>query len=200
MLNILYSIFCPICAGTANSDLPIRFKYIFWQKIIGINRKVYWPVHFTSRVDGYKYILIGKGTAPGYMNGCYVFAKKDSPVIIGEHTIIASNVCIAGFSHDLYDYNKYPSKGGVQIGSYCWLGANSVILPGVELGNHTIVAAGAVITKSFSDGFCVLAGNPARKIKDVDKKLVIENRKTYSYYGYIKEEKFELFKQTKLDL
>ena len=51
------------------------------------------------------------------------------------------------------------------IGKKCWIGMNSVILPGVVLGDHTIVGAGAVVTKSFVDGNCVIGGNPARIIR-----------------------------------
>ncbi|MBS7109518.1 MAG: hypothetical protein KH076_09760 [Streptococcus sp.] len=45
---------------------------------------------------------------------------------------------------------------------------NSVILPGVILGDHTIVGAGAVVTHSFPDGYCIIGGNPARIIKALD--------------------------------
>jgi acetyltransferase-like isoleucine patch superfamily enzyme len=38
------------------------------------------------------------------------------------------------------------------------------ILPGVTLGDYTIVGAGSIVTKSFKDGYCVVAGNPARVI------------------------------------
>jgi acetyltransferase-like isoleucine patch superfamily enzyme len=44
---------------------------------------------------------------------------------------------------------------------------NSVILPGVELGPHTIVGAGSIVTKSFPEGNCIIVGNPAKKIKDL---------------------------------
>ena len=46
---------------------------------------------------------------------------------------------------------------------------NSVILPGVVLGPHTVVAAGAVVTKSFEEGYCVIGGTPAKMIKKIEK-------------------------------
>ena len=54
--------------------------------------------------------------------------------------------------------------GRVTIGNSCFIGMNSLLLPGVELGDHTIVGAGSVVTKSFPEGNVVIAGNPARPI------------------------------------
>ena len=44
---------------------------------------------------------------------------------------------------------------------------NSVILPGVVLGEHTVVGAGSIVTKSFPEGYCVIAGNPAKIIRKI---------------------------------
>lgn len=46
---------------------------------------------------------------------------------------------------------------------------NSVVLPGCHLGPYTIVGAGAVVTKSFPEGHCVIVGNPARIIRHLEK-------------------------------
>ena len=54
------------------------------------------------------------------------------------------------------------------IGDECWIASNAVILPGVHLGKHTIVAAGAVVSKSFPEGWCVIGGIPAKVIKRLD--------------------------------
>ena len=62
---------------------------------------------------------------------------------------------------------------------------NSVILPGVTLGNHTIVGAGSVVTKSFDEGYCIIAGNPARIVKRFNKNEKIDYKDEYEYYGYI---------------
>ena len=55
-----------------------------------------------------------------------------------------------------------------RTGDNCWLGANVVILPGVELGNHVVVAAGTVVTKSFLQDDILLAGVPAKVTKELD--------------------------------
>ena len=54
----------------------------------------------------------------------------------------------------------------VTIGDNCWIGGSATIVPGVTLGNNVVVAAGAVVTKSFGDNV-VIGGNPAKIIKEL---------------------------------
>lgn len=62
---------------------------------------------------------------------------------------IGPGVKIISASHNLNDYDLHDSIDPIEIGDNCWFGADVIILPGVKLGDHTVVAAGAVVTKSF---------------------------------------------------
>lgn len=178
---------------TKGTAAPITFRSFFIQYVLGFNKSCYWPVHFSSRVLGAEYIRIGEGNAPGLSHGCYIFANEVGRVSIGKYSIVAPNVCIAGFNHRLTDYTITEANGPLIIGDYCWLGANAVVLPNVELGDHTVVAAGAIVTKSFPQGYCVIGGNPASVIKDIPKEECVERKNDFEYHGYLTKLEFEKF-------
>ncbi|MCR5592150.1 MAG: acyltransferase [Saccharofermentans sp.] len=92
----------------------------------------------------------------------------DAKIVIGKGTWIARNVGIITSNHDLKNPNEHQPGKDVIIGDCCWIGMNSIILPGVVLGDHTVVGAGAVVTKSFPDGHCVIAGNPAKLVRLIE--------------------------------
>ncbi|WP_297758811.1 DapH/DapD/GlmU-related protein [uncultured Shimia sp.] len=87
---------------------------------------------------------------------------------LGHGTYIAPNVGIITANHDPANLNQHIEAKDVIIGESCWVGMNSIVLPGVTLGPRTIVGAGSVVTKSFPEGQCVIAGNPARVIKNLN--------------------------------
>ncbi|MFZ5945167.1 MAG: acyltransferase [Bacillota bacterium] len=173
------------------------FMVFFMQKILGFNRKVYWPAHFTSTITNYKNILCGIDGAPGLSPGCYIQGK--GKIIFGDYVIIGPNVGIISANHNIYDIRDHGSSS-VIIGSYCWIGMNAVILPGVELGPHTVVAAGSVVTKSFPRGYCVLAGNPAKIVKEIEERKCINFEYKRKFYGYIPAEKFEKYRRKHLSV
>mgnify|MGYP001021888097 CR=1 FL=1 len=180
-----------------NTAAPISLRTLFLQKIVGINSEAYWPTHFTSVVSDPQNILIGVGTAPGLSPGCYIQGK--GKVVIGDYTIIAPNVGIISANHSVNDH-RYHVNGKIEIGKYCWLGMNAVILPNVILGDHTIVAANSVVTKSFPDGYSVLAGSPARIIKALNREDMIDFENENKFIGYIPMEKFERFRKRDLNV
>jgi len=184
-------------APMSNGPSQITFRVWFFQKVLGFNRGTYWPVHFTSKVGNYRNILIGKGSAPGLSPGCYI--QGIGIVKIGKYVYIAPNVGIISANHNLYDTRDH-DVGTVEIGDYCWIGMNAVILPGVKLGPHTVVGAGSVVTKSFEEGYCVIAGNPARKIKDLERDKCVDFDYPEERVGYIRADKFEKYRQKHLNV
>ncbi len=141
------------------------FKYGFFQKIIGFNRYVPWPVHRSSTIGAYDKINPGTRT-PGLGKNCHIDGRNG--IIFGKNVWIAPYVKIISMNHDVNNYHKYIKVKPIKIGNDCWLGASAIILAEVELGNHTVVAAGAVVTKSFPEGNQVIGGNPAKVIKKLE--------------------------------
>lgn len=91
------------------------------------------------------------------------------PVSIGNHVNLAQNVTVTGLNHNFEDVDKRIDQQGVStrqviIEDDVWVGANAVILPGVTLGRHSVVAAGSVVSRPVPP-YTVCAGSPARIIK-----------------------------------
>jgi acetyltransferase-like isoleucine patch superfamily enzyme len=145
-------------------SLRLVAKHWFIQKVFRINSHVPWPVHPTSTVLMPEKIERGTRT-PGLSVCCHIDGRNG--IKLGNNVWIGPRVSIVSMSHDTSDYHKYLIDSPITIGDNCWLATNCVILPGVELASHTVVAAGAVVTKSFLQGNCILAGVPARIVKSL---------------------------------
>lgn len=105
----------------------------------------------------------------------------DTHIYVGDNTMLAPNVVIASASHPIlpslrqkgYQYNL-----PVHIGKNCWLGAGVIVLPGVTIGDNTVVGAGSVVTKDLPANV-VAVGNPCkvmRQIGEKDEKYYYKNR------------------------
>jgi len=148
-----------------NYSVKQIIKYAFKQKVLGHNRKVPWPVHFTSQIKSHENIQ--RGTKyPGFAKGCYIDGRNG--IIFEENVITGPHVSIISQNHSTLDFNHYLTAKPIVIKKNSWLSAGCIILPEVELGAHTIVAAGAVVTKSFPEGNQVIGGNPAKVLKKLD--------------------------------
>ncbi len=98
--------------------------------------------------------------------GCLIYPK----VKIGAYTMLANNVRIIGGDHK-YEipgvpiiYSNRAELKHTNIGKDCWIGAYSIIMCGVNIGNGSIIAAGSVVTKDV-EPYSIYGGVPAKKIK-----------------------------------
>lgn len=139
--------------------------YWFVQRILRINSHVPWPAHWSSIVSSPEKIMRNTDRPyPGFMPAQYIQAMNG--IIIGGNVRLGPGVKLISASHNLVDFDVHNPAEPIIIGDNCWLGADSIILPGVNLGEHTVVGAGAVVTKSFK-GNCLVAGVPAQHIKEL---------------------------------
>lgn len=186
-----------IIKETKDTQAPVTLSGWFVQKVLGINREAYWPMHFTSKVGCAYNVLAGIASAPGLSPGCYI--QGIGKIYIGDYTMIAANVGIISANHDVYDHRKH-SAGEVRLGRYCWIGINSSILPGTNLGDFTVVGAGSVVNKPFPEGCCVIAGSPAKLIRKLDPAECVAYRDHHEYYGYVPAADFPAFRSRHLSI
>lgn len=106
----------------------------------------------------------------------------DTHIYVGDCTMFGPNVTVATAGHPIdpelrakaYQYNM-----PVHIGKNCWLGAGVIVLPGVTIGDNTVIGAGSVVTKDIPANV-VAVGNPCRvlrEINDRDKEYYFKDRK-----------------------
>ena len=110
-------------------------------------------------------VLIGDHTRIGLHNTII------GPVKIGDNVNLAQGITVTALNHNFNDPSKRIDEQGVStsavnIGNDIWIGTNAVILPGVSIGNHSVVAAGAVVTKDVP-AHTLVAGVPAKVIKEI---------------------------------
>lgn len=110
-------------------------------------------------------VIIGDHTRIGLHNTII------GPVTIGNHVNLAQGITVTALNHNFDDSDKRIDEQGVSttpvvIEDDIWIGANAVILPGVTIGHHSVVAAGAVVTKNVPP-HSLVAGVPAKIIKQI---------------------------------
>ncbi len=121
---------------------------------------------FCTINNGVGDVIIGNGTLIGMGNVII------GPITIGSNVILAQNIVASGLNHEYKNIDipicrQNVTTSQIIIEDECWIAANAVITAGVTIGKHSVVAAGAVVTKNIPP-FSVAAGNPARVIKQYD--------------------------------
>ena len=110
-------------------------------------------------------VIIGDHTRIGLHNTII------GPVTIGSHVNLAQGITVTALNHNFTDTEKRIDEQGVStspvtIEDDIWIGANATILSGVKIGQHSVIAAGAVVTKDVPP-HSLVAGVPAKVIKQI---------------------------------
>ncbi len=106
----------------------------------------------------------------------------DTHIYVGDSTMLGPNVVLATAGHPIlpelreqaYQYNV-----PVRIGRNCWLGAGVLVMPGVTIGDNTVIGAGSVVTKDIPAGV-VAIGNPCKVLREInehDREYYFKDRK-----------------------
>ncbi len=106
----------------------------------------------------------------------------DTDIYVGDYTMFGPNVTVATAGHPIlpalreqvYQYNM-----PVFIGRNCWIGAGAILLPGVHIGDGTVIGAGSVVTKDIPANV-VAVGNPCRVLRPIgarDREYYFKERK-----------------------
>ena len=125
-----------------------------------------------------KHVHFGKGVYANFN----LTLVDDTHIYVGDYTMIGPNVVLATAGHPIlpelrpmaYQYNM-----PIHIGKNCWLGAGVIVLPGITIGDNSVIGAGSVVTKDIPANV-VAVGNPCkvlREINDHDKEFYFKDRK-----------------------
>ena len=123
---------------------------------------------------GGRHVHFGKGV---YCNFNLTLVD-DTHIYVGDHTMFAPGVIVATAAHpilprlreEVYQYNM-----PVHIGKNCWLGAGVIVMPGVTIGDNSVIGAGSVVTKDVPANV-VAMGVPCRVVREIS-----EHDETYYY-------------------
>lgn len=144
-----------------NTCLPYTDEYHKLMKELFINNEYCYMIIAPLHVDLAKNVKIGKNV---YINHDVDLMSRGE-IEIGDDAMIGPNVSILTSNHDIKEHKILRCKK-IIIKERAWIGAKSIILPGVTIGVNAVVGAGSVVTHDVDD-YTLVAGNPAKFIKKI---------------------------------
>lgn len=149
-----------------------------WNKPLVAISQLPIPANFRSKIHRLRGVKIGLNSRIFY--GVYIEERYPEKITIGKNVLITAR-CIL-LSHKV-DYTKYCTffidgheredafiVAETHIGDNVYIGVGSIIMPGVKIGEGSVIGAGSVVTKDV-EPYTVVAGNPAKVIKVINKKI-----------------------------
>lgn len=117
---------------------------------------------------GGKHVHFGKGIYANFN----LTLVDDTHIYVGDFTMFGPNVVIATAGHPIAPELRekgYQYNAPIHIGKNCWIGAGALLMPGVTVGDNTVIGAGSVVTRDIPANV-VAVGNPCRVLRPVGEK------------------------------
>lgn len=143
-------------------------RSIWIKNILRLAKPMPFPTALTCVISNPNHLHFHPDDLNNFQSPGTYFQNFNGHIYLGKGCYIAPNVGIITANHKLDNLDEHDEGKDVILGEKCWVGMNCVILPGVELGQNTIVAAGSVVTKSFPKGNAIIGGVPAKVIKQLN--------------------------------
>ncbi len=167
-----------LCEYNQTKPSEVEKRAELLKKMLGdCGESVYIEAPFYSNFGGH-HCHFGDMVYANYHLTCV----DDTHIYVGDYTMFGPNVTIATAGHpilpelrkEVYQYNM-----PVHIGKCCWIGAGAIIMPGVTIGDNSVIGAGSVVTKDIPANV-VAVGNPCRVMREInehDKEFYFKDRK-----------------------
>lgn len=156
------------CFTKIKTSILTKIKQIAYELALGPKST---PQKFAAYLRG-QGVIVGENTYFYDPKTTMIDLTRPYLIEFGKNVHVTANVTVLTHGYDIvvlhnkYDY-KCGSSGKVKIGDNVFIGVGSTILKGVTIGDNVVIAAGSVVNKDIP-GNCVAAGNPARKIMDIE--------------------------------
>jgi len=148
--------------------MPGAVGHLFRRWVIGGQFRQAGPgleIYPGAFIVGAEHLTVGKNCRIGYNN----LIQASGGIEIGDDLLLGPDVKIWSLNHatdrtDIPIWDQGFEFKKVVIGNGVWVGANTFIMPGAEIGDHVIISAGSVVSGKKVAPYTILAGNPARKV------------------------------------
>ncbi len=176
--------FCPWFFWRDATDLEKRAQLAHQAAIVAAGKATFGERCFVSPLAGFVPDQVSLGDASYIAGYAYVtgeitmgahctinpYTVVRGTVKMGDGVRIGAHASVLGFNHNSDDptrpiWQQGVSAKGIVIGDDVWIGSGAIVLDGLTVGSHCIIAAGAVVTKDVPD-YAIVAGNPAKLLRD----------------------------------
>ncbi len=167
MKNEILSLFKALSLNTFHRNVKVALHQNWSGLKIDISNKGTLRIgnYLKCRKNG---MILVSGGEMSIGNDCFMNSNVSitclKSIVIENNVQIGNNVVIVDHNHDYVNGSGFKT-GNVIIRKNVWIGANSVILPNVEIGEGAVIAAGSIVTKDVG-AYTVVGGNPAKVLKE----------------------------------